>query len=304
MKKIESYNQTAGIGNYAKFAPLLFLGPFILLNGLFQLYPLVQAIPLAFYQTNGPRSSLFVGMENFTFILKDPLFYRALLNTTIYTMGSLLIQLPLSLGLALLLNEGKGKLKEFIRLVLFSPQLTGPVFVAVLFSVMFVPRYGLFNRLVQALIGWGLEKNFLVEPALVVPALIIVTLWMYVGFNMIYFLAALQSIDRSLVEAAQLDGANKWQVFLNVTLPSIKPVLVFVVLMSFVGSFKVFELPYTMLKGYGPKNSGLTIVGYLYRSAFDNGDLGMGAAIGWVLTAIILTMSLLQLRITQGTKDN
>jgi len=157
----------------------------------------------------------------------------------------------------------------------------------------------LFNQTLQALAGWGLDQRWLEQPELIMPALIVTSLWMYVGFNMIYFLAALQNVDPNLVEAARIDGANAFQVFWNVTIPAIKPVAAFVVIMSTIGSFQLFELPYTLLKGtYGPKNAGLTMVGYLYKNAFESGDLGTGAAIGWLLAFIIFLISLAQIRVS------
>src|SRR5829696_2742129 len=170
--------------------------------------------------------------------------------------------------------------------------------------MLFTPRYGLLNRFLQSLVGWGIDQEWLTQPALVMPAVVIAGLWLYVGFNMIYFLAALQNIDQSLVEAAKIDGAGPRSIFFNVTLPSIAPVATFVVVTSTIGSFQLFELPYALLqqfnsnRGFGPKNSGMTVVGYLYRVAFEDGDLGMAAAVGWVLTAIILLISLVQIRMS------
>jgi ABC-type sugar transport system permease subunit len=172
-----------------------------------------------------------------------------------------------------------------------------------MFAVIFTPRYGLFNRGMESLVRWGLEQRWLSEAGLVMPALIVVSLWMYVGFNMIYFLAALQGVDESLAEAARIDGASRWQLFRNVVLPQIKPVVVFVVIMSTIGSYQLFELPYALLQGFGPKNSGLTIVGYLYTTAFDTGDLGTGAAVGWLLALIIFTISTLQVKLTRAMED-
>jgi len=293
---------TAG-GHRSRRAPWLFLAPYLVLTAVFFLYPFVNSIWLAFHQTNGPRTSVFVGGANFAFILQDPVFYTALRNTTVYALCSVCIQLPLSLGLALLLNAGRSRMKNAFRLMIFSPQLVGQIFVGVLFAVIFTPRYGLFNRGLQSLVGWGLEERWLANPSLVMPALIVVSLWMYVGFNMVYFLAALQNVDETLVEAARIDGAGPWQVFRHVTLPQIKPVAVFVVVMSTIGSYQLFELPYALLRGFGPRNSGMTIVGYLYTTAFDSGDLGTGAAIGWLLALIIFTISTIQLRATRAMED-
>ena len=286
---------------YRGGAPYWFLAPYLLLTTVFMLYPLLHAAVLAFYQTNGPRSRVFVGAGNFLFLLGDPVFHKALKNTTVFALCSVFLQLPLSMGLALLLNSGKSKLKGFFRLVLFSPNLVGQIFVGILFSVLFTPRYGLINRFCQALVGWGLEERWLGNPALVMPAIIITALWVWVGFNMIYFLAALQSVDKSLEEAARIDGANAFRVFLHVTLPSMRHVVVFVVVTSVIGSYQLFELPLALLpqsNGSGPDNSGLTVIGYLYQVAFNGGDLGLGAAVGWVVALIIFVVSWLQIRLT------
>jgi ABC-type sugar transport system permease subunit len=285
-----------------RWAPWLFLLPYFLVTGVFFLYPLIYATILAFYQTNGAKSRAFVGLSNFLFVLHDADFLRALKNTTIFALCSICLQLPLSLGLALLLNARRDRLKGFFRLAIFSPNLVGQAFVGIMFQMFFIPRYGLFNVALQKLVGWGIEQNWLGDPSLVMPAIVITSLWLYVGFNMIYFLAALQSIDESLVEAARIDGAGPVSVFWNVTLPAIAPVATFVVVTSTIYSFQLFELPYVLLNvngngGYGPKGSGQTVVGYLYQYAFENGDLGTAAAVGWLLALIIIAVSLMQIRV-------
>ncbi len=282
-------------------APYFFLAPYVILNLVFFLYPLIYASVLAFYETDGPRSRAFVGWGNFSFVIKDPDFHRALWNTTVFALFSICLQLPLSLGLAMLLNAKNDRLKGIFRLAIFAPNLVGQVFVGIIFSVLFAPHYGLLNVALHALVGWGLEEQWLGNPQLVMPAIIIAAMWMYVGFNMIYFLAALQNVDQSLVEAARIDGAGPAGIFWNVTVPAIAPVATFVIVTSTIGSYQLFELPFNLLQnnggGYGPSNSGLTVVGYLYQNAFTNGDLGTGAVVGWLLTAIILVISLIQIRI-------
>jgi len=270
---------------------------------VFFVYPFISAVVLAFYQTNGPRSQIFVGLYNFRWIFTDPDFHKALINTTVFAFFSIFLQLPLSLALAMLLNASRDKMKGFFRLVLFSPHLVGQVFVGIIFAIMFVPQYGLFNRFVDTLFNRGLQVEWLQNPALVMPALVITALWMYVGFNMIYFLAALQNVDKSLIEAARIDGAGAWQTFLNVTLPAIKPVATFVVVMSTIGSYQFFELAYALLRGFGPANSGLFMVSYLYNAAFEAGDLGRGASVGWVLAIIIFILSMVQIKISGTLKD-
>lgn len=291
---------------YRPWVPYAFVAPYVVLASVFFLYPFASAVLLAFYQTNGPRARVFVGLENFRFLFTDGMFYTALWNTTVFACASVLLQLPLSMGLALLLNQGNSKVKSFFRLILFSPNLVGQIFVGILFSVLFTPRYGLVNRTFQAVFDWGLEARWLSNPSLVMPAIILTSLWIWVGFNMIYFLAALQSVDKSLEEAARIDGATSWQVFWHVTLPSMRHVVVFVVIMSVIGSYQLFELPLALLSqsnSFGPDNSGLTVVGYLYEMAFRTGDLGLGSAVGWVVSFIIFMISIVQIRLAKLSED-
>jgi ABC-type sugar transport system permease subunit len=287
-------------------APYVFLAPYLALTGIFFLYPFLNAILLAFYQTNGPKSRVFVGLDNFRYLLEDDLFHTALLNTTMFASASVFIQLPLSMGLALMLNRGSDRVKGAFRLILFSPNLVGQIFVGILFAVLFTPRYGLINRALYAFLGWGLEERWLSDPDLVMPAIVLTSLWVWVGFNMVYFLAALQTVDKSLEEAARIDGANAWQVFWRVTLPSMRHVVVFVVIMSIIGSYQLFELPLALLgssNGFGPDNSGLTVITYLNEIAFRSGDLGLGSAVGWVVAIIIFSISLIQIRVARVAEE-
>lgn len=282
-----------------KMAPYLFVAPFVLLFLLFGLYPLVKSLVLAFYVTNGPKSHRFVGLENFRYLLGDPNFHKALWNTSVYAFFSVFLQLPVALGLALALNSRLVKARNLFRLSFFSPNLVGQVFVAVLFTVIFLPEFGLLNRFLHAMAGLPKDIKWLQNPELVMPALVMTSLWMYVGFNMIYFLAALQAVDKNLYEAALVDGAGAFQRFLNVTLPAIKPVAIFVLVLATIGSFQLFELPFVLLQQTpGPDNSGLTVVMYLYINGFESGDLGYASTVGWTLALLILAVSLLQLKVS------
>jgi ABC-type sugar transport system permease subunit len=286
-----------------RYAPYLFVSPFLILFAVFGFWPLLKSLILACYITNGPKDAVFVGLGNFRYLLSDPDFHTAVWNTTVYTFWSVFVQLPLALGLAMLLSQRRLKGRELLRLAFFSPNLVGQVFVAVLFSVLFVPEYGLLNTALHALIGLPLDTKWLSNPALVMPALVLTSLWMYIGFNMIYFLAALQAVDQELYEAAKVDGAGGWHQFWAVTLPGIRPVATYVLITATIGSFQLFELPYIMLNnGPGPNKAGLTIVMYLYNSGFVTGDLGYAAAIGWVLALGMLAISLVQMRLTGAWK--
>ena len=282
-----------------RHAPYLFVAPFIILFLTFGLYPIVKSLILSFYATNGPKDQVFVGLGNFRFLVADPDFHKAVVNTAVFAFWSVFLQLPMSLGLAILLSRKWLRGREFFRLAFFSPNLLGQVFVGVLFSVIFIPQYGLLNKALHAIAGVPLDTKWLANPSLVMPALVLTSLWMYVGFNMIYFLAALQAVDQDLYDAARVDGAGGWQAFLAVTLPGIRPVAIFVLIMSTIGSFQLFELPFIMLgNGPGPNKAGLTIVMYLYQSGFVTGDLGYASAIGWTLALGVLVISLIQMKAT------
>ena len=271
-----------------------FLAPLLMLFAVFTIYPLVRSIFLSLQQTFGPATSQFVYGDNYRQLLQDPLFWLAVRNTLQYALGTLLLQIPLSLGLALLLNRPHLKGRLLFRLIYFSPSLIGVGFVAVLFTPLLAKNTGLFNVLLHNMFpGWDIEYGWLTDH--VMTALIVVSLWMYVGLYMVYFLAALQNIDQELVDAAGIDGAGAWNKFRHVTLPAIREVGGFVVLLSIIGSFQLFELPYVILNfGGGPENRGLTIVTYLYQSGFENADLGYASAMGWCLTFVLIGVTLAQ----------
>jgi ABC-type sugar transport system permease subunit len=269
------------------------MAPFVLIFCTFMVYPLVQSIILAMQQTFGPKTTVFVGLKNFADLFADPFFWLAMRNTFVYAVAAVALQLPLALGLAMLLNRPRLRGRALFRLIFFSPSLVGTVFVAMMFALMFHEREGLVNALLRAVIP-HFPQEFPWLQRYVMPALIIATLWMSVGFNMIYFLAALQGVDRECLEAADIDGANSWQKFLYVILPEIAPVTRFVMLLSLIGSFQLFELPYILLNGPGPENRGLTVVMYLYQYGFEVGDLGYASGIGWTLALVLVGLTILQ----------
>jgi ABC-type sugar transport system permease subunit len=279
--------------SHPRWAPYVFMAPFVLIFCTFMVYPLAQSIVLAMQQTFGPKITVFVGLQNFGDLLADRFFWLAMRNTFAFAVASVALQLPLSLGLAMLLNRPGLKGRALFRLIFFSPSLVGIVFVAMMFALMFHEREGLVNVLLRAVIP-HFPREFPWLQRHVMPALIIATLWMSVGFNMIYFLAALQSVDRECLEAADIDGANGWQKFLYVILPEIAPVTRFVMLLSLIGSLQLFELPFILLNGPGPENRGLTVVMYLYQYGFEVGDLGYASAIGWTLALVLMGLTVIQ----------
>jgi ABC-type sugar transport system permease subunit len=279
--------------SHPRWAPYFFMAPFVIIFSTFMVYPLLQSVVLATQQTFGPSTTVFVGLKNFRDLFADRLFWVAMRNTFVFAAASVVLQLPLSLGLAMVLNRPGLKGRAWFRLIFFSPSLVGVVFVAMMFALMFHERSGLVNAFLRTILP-HFPREFPWLQRYVMPALIIAALWMYVGFNMIYFLAALQSVNKDCLEAAEVDGANGWQKFRHVILPDIAPVTSFVVLLSLIGSFQLFELPFILLNGPGPENRGLTVVMYLYQYGFELGDLGYASAIGWSLALVLMGLAVAQ----------
>lgn len=280
-----------------RYAPYFFLAPFFTLFGVFMVYPLFDSIRLSTYSVRGMRHQTFVGLENIERLLADPLFWTALWNTAYFATGSLLLQLPVALALALLLSNARLKGRNLFRLSFFSPVLISGVFIAVIFYLLYDRRYGLVNRVL------GFEIQWLQDPDLVMPALVLAGVWRWAGFNMVYFLAGLQSIRQELYEAAAVDGAGPWQSFVHVTIPALKPVIAFVVITSMIGSFQLFDLPYVLTEG-GPGNASMTMVMYLYKHGFEFINLGYAATIGWALAVIIGVISIIQIRFFGVFREN
>jgi ABC-type sugar transport system permease subunit len=287
-----------------KRAPYLFLSPLVILLALFFFWPLARSLWLSFYTTAGPESGRYVGLGNYRFLLThDRLFWLAVANTVVFTIAFLLVQIPASLGLAILLNLPAVRFKRLLRFCFFSTYLVGPVFVAVVFFALLGPRQGLANQVLGHVLGRSVDAGWLTQPALALPAVLLAALWLSIGYGMIYFLAALQAVDPQLYEAARLDGAGRWATFRHVTLPAVRPVLLFLIVVGTIGGFQLFELPYLLMQGPGPNYRALTIVMYLYAAAFDRGDLGYSAAIGWLLVLLLSAVAWGEITLLRTSDD-
>ncbi len=287
---------------YPRWAPYVLVAPFVLVFGVFMAYPMLYSAVMAMQQTYGPKASQFIFLDNFKNLASDPSFWTAVRNTFVFAAGSVLIQLPLSLGLAMLLNQPQVRGRMFFRLVFFSPALVGTVFIAMMFGLMF-NKQGLVNFTLHGLFS-SFDPEFPWLDQFVMGSLIIAALWQYIGFNMIYFLAALQNVSRDLSEAAMVDGAGPIARFRNVTIPAIRPVASFVVLLSLIGSFQLFELAWVLLNNSsGPNEQGLTVVMYLYQNGFISFDLGYASAIGWVLALMLMVFAIIQHKISTAGEN-
>jgi len=279
-------------------APYVFLAPFVLIFATFTLYPLAASVVLSFRQTVGTTVDRYVGWGNFGDLLRDPVFWGSMGRTAYFAAGSLLVQLPVAFGLALLVSQKRLWGRAFFRTVFFLPILIGGVFVGVSFIRIFGLQDGALNRY----LGWvGIAAvDWLRDPKVVLDTLVLTGVWMFAGFNMVYFLAGLQAIPTELYEAATIDGANAWQRFRAITMPGIRPIAAFLVTASMIGSFGLFDLPWVLMTRGGPGRASTTVMIYLYERGFLAGDLGYAAAMGWLVVLFLLIASLVQLKVSRA----
>ncbi len=232
----------------------------------------------------------YVGLANYQKMAVDPIAHKTLINTFYYTFVSVPIGIAFSLLLAVLLNQKLRGLSLF-RTVYYLPVVSSTVAVGVIFTWVLDPSYGLLNR-VLSLVGIP-AIPWLTSPAWAMPAVIMVTIWRSLGFNMIILLAALQDVPPELQDAATIDGAGAWQKFARVVVPLITPALFFVTITGFIGSFQAFDLVYNMTQG-GPARSTYLIGYFIWQQAFDYLNMGYGAAVAFVLFFLILLVTMVQ----------
>jgi ABC-type sugar transport system permease subunit len=275
-------------------APYLFVLPFFLVYGVFFLYPVISSFILTFYKAVGLGSRTFVGLNNYVELTHDPRYLKALVNTTVYTLASVFILSPLALLVAMAVRSfivPWPNMKSFYRIAFFLPQLTSFVVIALMFALIFDTDFGLLNQVMASI---GLPKlGWLREEGLAMPSLVMVAIWTFLGINSLYFLAGLQNIPEEMNEAAAIDGATRWQTFWHVTIPLLRPTILFVVVQAVIFSYQLFDLPY-LLTGGGPSDALLTLALYLYQIGFSQFSLGYAAAIGYSLALIAVVVSIFQ----------
>jgi multiple sugar transport system permease protein len=273
---------------------LLFLLPDLVGFVVFTLVGVLGTLGISFVRWDLVQPATWVGFANYTGILHDDLFWQVLRNTTYYTVGVV----PLSTALGLLVALGLNRRlpgRVVLRAAYFAPFITTLTAAALLWQWVFDPQRGLIDSVLY-MVGVGDPPGWLNSTAWAMPALIIFGVWRQMGFSMVLFLAALQGVPRTLLEAAIVDGANAWQRFWNVTLPMISPTTFFVVIISTIGSFQLFDQAYILTNGrFSPDNATNTLVGYLYQKAFVDLNMGVASATAWVLFVIIFAVTIFQL---------
>lgn len=282
-----------------KAAPYVFVLPFILSFCIFWVYPLFSTVKMSF-QSILPGQIEWIGLENYTKLLRDTAFHTAIKNSFTYMILSLVLLIPFPMLFAVLMDSNLVKAKGVWKAVLYMPALTSVVISGTLFRLMFAEMpTGQMNQILQF---FGSDAiPWLKNGPTAMFALILLCCWRWTGVNMLYFMSGLKGIDASLYEAADIDGANSWKKFWYVTIPLLKPTTIYVLTISVYAGLAMFLESYMLWGGNtSPKNIGLTIVGYLYKRGIERNQMGYASAVGLVLLAIALLINVVQL-VLNGT---
>ena len=281
-----------------KVAPYVFVLPFILVFTIFWAYPLLDSFEMSFQKVALGQESNWVGFANYEKLLGDKIFLKALANSAIYMILTLVILIPFPMMFAVLINSKLMRGREFFKASFFFPALTSVVVAGTIFRLMFGEMEGsLINSFLSL---FGIEPiKFLKGQVTGFVALLALATWRWTGVNMLYFLSGLKNIPDDYYEAAAIDGASKWQQFTRITIPLLKPTSIYVLTISIYAGLAMFIESMMLWNGNNsPKNIGLTIVGYLYRQGIEKNNLGYAAAVGIVLLAITMIINVTQLSIS------
>jgi len=293
-------SRRAGI-RWQKLAPYLFISPFFVLFAIFGLFPIIYSGYISLHEWTGLNPPNFIGLDNYINLLKDTDFLTALRNTALL----MLVSGPLTIGgglvLAVILNNKLLRFRGVFRTIFYMPLVVSLIVASQVFNLMLGNPFGLVN---EGLARLGIPRaNFLNEPRLTLLVLIVLITWKYIGNDLVIMLAGLQSIPAELNEAAIVDGASPLQIFWRITIPLMRPVILFDIVLSTISTFNIFAEPYTLFGTTGGVNqSGLVTGLLLYRTSFTFFKFGYGSAMAYILGIIIFVLSLIQLRV--GTRDH
>lgn len=284
---MEKFKKIFGnLTNNERFAGWVFILPALVGTLIFIIIPVICSFGLSFAKWDLLNPIQFVGLTNYREIFSEALFYKILLNTIVFALATSVLGVIIPLVLACILNS-KIRGAEFYKTAYFLPFITPMIVIGVVWEWIFDPNIGLLNHVLHLHINWLYDTHF------AMPALIIVSVWKLIGYNMVIFLSSLSGISQSMFEAAKIDGANELQTFKNVTVPLLSPTIFFVVIITAISSFQVFDLIYLMTQG-GPLNSTNVLVYAIYQNAFEYFNVGKASAIAYVLFVIILVLTLVQ----------
>ncbi|GAB2668447.1 carbohydrate ABC transporter permease [Kribbella swartbergensis] len=277
------------------------ISPFFILFAVFGAFPVLFSIWISFHSWDGIGEMTWVGLEQYSYLLGDPKFWQSIGNTLIIWVLSTVPMLLLALVIANALHNAT-RFRSFYRIAYFIPNVTSVVAVTMVFGSIFSNNFGLLNAFLQSV---GLTKiEWLTQPWGIKIAIATIVTWRWVGYNAIIFLAGLQAISSDVYEAAKVDGASSRQTFWRITVPLLRPVILFTAVTSTIGGLQIFTESQVLVGDTGgPGAAGTTIVSYLYESAFLDNQFGYGAAIGWALFILIVLFSIINWRLIGGGGD-
>lgn len=279
-----------------KTIPYFMLLPIILLFAVFMIYPIIDSFIMSFQQYKYGQYT-FIGLGNYKRLFHDPVFKSAITNNFIYLIIQVPVMVILALVIADLLNKGFIKMKAFFRISFFMPAVTALVAYSLVFKLLLNTDYGFINYILSFLhIG---KIDWLNRAVSSKASIIMAMTWRWTGYNMVIMLAGLQGISEDIYEACDIDGANMFQRFFKITLPLMKPIILFCTITSTIGTLQLFDESYILTQG-GPNNATITVAHYLYNTAFRFINFGYASAISYVLVVIIAAFSLLQFKIVGG----
>ncbi len=279
-------NFLANLSDNERFTGWIFILPALIGTLIFIVIPVICSFGLSFAKWDLLNPIQFAGLNNYKEIFSDALFYKILWNTIVFALSTSIFGVIIPLILACILNS-KIRGAEFYKTAYFLPFITPMVVIGVVWEWIFDPNIGFLNHILHVHINWLYDTHY------AMPALIIVSVWKLIGYNMLIFLTGLSGISQSLFEAAKIDGATPFQTFKNVTVPMLSPTIFFVVIITAISSFQVFDLIYLMTQG-GPFDSTNVLVYAIYKNAFEYFNAGKASAIAYVLFMIILVLTLIQ----------
>jgi len=274
-----------------------FISPFYILYALFGAFPIIFSFFLSFQFWDGISPMEFAGLSNYLDLFQDDLFWKALYNTLFITVFAHIPMLLGALILAFIINTGLVRFKNIFRTVYFLPMVTSSIAVSLVFLTLYGVRYGFINYFLTLLrlptIDWWGGTGFWIK-----PAIMLLFIWRWLGWNMVIYLAGLQNISPGLYEAASIDGATPRQTLFYVTLPLLKPVILFTIILSTIGGMTIFEEPFILVGWQGGTSyAGLTLALYLYANGFEFVRFGHASAMAYVICAFIIILSVINMRI-------
>ncbi len=282
--------------------PYIFIAPALVILILFSLIPITIAFVISFTDLDlkglADWSNIsFIGLENYTTLLTDTVFHKAIFNTLFYVVIGVPLVIISSLSIALLINYGKNLVFTIFRAVYFMPAITNIIAVAVVWGFLYNTEYGLFNYVLSLV---DVDKvPWLEQPVLAKLSLIVLAVWKGIGINMIIFLAALQGIPNSYYEAARIDGAKRWQILIHITIPLLRYAIFFVTVTTLIGWLQFFEEPFIMTKG-GPLDGTVSMALFIYQRGFQFSEFGYAAAGSFVLFIVIIIVTLIQFKMRKS----